>query len=558
MNFKSLFRAAPFAANVVACAAVLAVAAGPASGQSSAKVEAPRISEHIKVLASDAFEGRGPATPGEEKTIAYVSKAFASYGLEPGGPNGGWFQEVTLLRTQNVGPVAVSFHAGAWSRDLAYGTEIVVGTQQPVDHVTLTDAPLVFVGYGVHAPERGWDDYAGLDLHGKVAVVLVNDPDFEADLGGLFGGQAMTYYGRWTYKFEEAARQGAAGVIIVHETKPASYGWATVQGSWSAPQFDIVRDNPMAERTPLQGWMQRDVAVELFKRSGQDFEAMKKAAQHKGFRAVPLNASVSANFKVQADKTVTHNVLARLRGKTHPDETIIYGAHWDHLGRGVPDKTGDDIYNGAVDNASGVAGLLELGRVFASGPRPDRSILFIAYTSEEKGLLGSEFYAAHPVYPLATTVGGFNMDGLPVNGPSHNIQVTGWNLSTLQDDLQVAAKAQHRVLEPEARPGAGSYYRSDHFSFAKRGVPMLDAGSGDDLFKGGKAAGQAAGEDYVTHRYHQPKDEWQADWDLSGAVQDLTLWHDMGWALANSREWPQWKAGAEFKAIRDATASARQ
>ena len=537
-----------------------AVAAGAPSlaANAPAHVEAQRISDHIKVLASDAFEGRGPATPGEDKTIAYISKAFASYGLQPGGPNGSWFQDVTLLRTTNVGPVASSFHAGAWSRDLAYGTEIVIGTQQPVDHVTLANAPLVFVGYGVHAPERGWDDYAGLDLHGKVAVVLVNDPDYEADLGGLFGGKAMTYYGRWTYKFEEAARQGAAGVIIVHETGPASYGWATVQGSWSAPQFDIVRVDPMKERTPLQGWMQRPVAEELFKRAGMDFEAMKKAAQHKGFKAVPLNATFSADFKVEAQKTVTHNVLARLPGKGHPNETVIYGAHWDHLGRGVPDKTGDDIYNGAVDNASGSAGLLELARVFAAGPRPDRSILFIAYTSEEKGLLGSEYYAAHPIYPLETTVGGFNMDGLPVNGPSRDITVTGWGLSTIQDDLKKAAAAQGRTIEPEARPEAGSYYRSAHFSFAKRGVPMVDAGSGPDLVNGGREAGKKAAEDYVTNRYHQPKDEWRADWDLSGAVQDLTLWHDMGWALANSREWPEWTAGAEFKAIRDASAAARK
>ncbi len=548
MNFKSLF-----VGIATAAALVTAAAAAP-----PAHVEASRLSQHIKVLSSDAYEGRGPATPGEEKSIAYISRAFKAAGLKPGGPKGSWFQDVTLLRTERVGTPQSSFHAGAWSKDLAYGSEIVVGTQQPVDHVTLANAPLVFVGYGVHAPERGWDDYAGLDLHGKVAVVLVNDPDFEADLGGLFGGRAMTYYGRWTYKFEEAARQGAAGVLIVHEEKPAAYPWHTVEGSWSAPQFDIVRTDPMKERAPLQGWIQRPVAEALFKAAGQDFETLKHAAQQKGFKAVPLDATFSADFKVKAEKVVTHNVIGRLPGRKHPNETILYGAHWDHLGVGVADAKGDTIYNGAVDNASGVAGLIELARVFSAGPRPDRSIVFIAFTAEEKGLLGSEYYASHPAWPLATTVGGFNMDSLPVNGPARDINVTGWNQNAMQDELQRFATRQHRVLHGESRPEAGSYFRSDHFPFAKRGVPILDASSGQDLVKGGVEAGKAAGADYTAHRYHQPSDEWRADWDLSGAVQDLTLFHDLGLDLANSRRWPGWKQGSEFKAVRDASAAKRK
>ncbi|MBC6982246.1 M28 family metallopeptidase [Caulobacter sp. 17J80-11] len=544
--------------SLAVAAVLMASTATAALAASQPQIDAAKISEHVKVLSSDEFEGRGPATPGEEKAIAYIAKQFEAAGLQPGGPNGSWFQDVTLLRTQKTGPVTASVKAGAWSHDYVYGKEIVVGTQQPVDHITLKDAPLVFVGYGVHAPERGWDDYAGLDMHGKVAVVLVNDPDFEADLGGLFGGKAMTYYGRWTYKFEEAARQGAAGVIIVHETKPASYGWATVEGSWSAPQFDIVRADPMKERAPVQGWVQRDQAVELFKQAGLDFEALRTAAHTKGFKAVPMNASFSTDFAVQADKTVTHNVIARLVGKKRPGETIIYGAHWDHLGRGVADANGDDIYNGALDNASGTAGLLELGRVFAAGPRPDRSIVFIAYTAEEKGLLGSEFYAANPVYPLETTVAGFNMDGLPTNGPTKDVEVVGFGQSDLQDDLQRVAAKQHRVIVAESSPEAGHYYRSDHFPFAKRGVPMLYAGAGEDLVNGGKEAGKKASEEYNTKRYHQPDDEFNPNWDWSGAVQDLDMLRQIGMGLANTDRWSQWKAGSEFKPVRDKSEAARK
>jgi Zn-dependent M28 family amino/carboxypeptidase len=547
MSFKRFFLGA-----LLCGVAATAVAAAPAL------VDAKRLSDHIRILASDEYEGRGVATPAEQKTIDYIAKQFAAEGLEPGGANGSWFQDVALSRTQNDGPVTAGFKAGGWNRNLIQSTDLVIGTEQPVDHITLKDAPLVFVGYGVNAPERGWNDYAGLDMHGKIAVVLINDPDFEADLGGAFGGKAMTYYGRWTYKYEEAVRQGAAGVLIIHETKPASYGWATVNNSWSTARFDIVRADPMKERLPVQGWMQRDVASELFKNAGFDLDTLKAAAQKKGFKAVPLNATFSADFKVKSERITSHNVIAKLTGKTRPNETVIYGAHWDHLGMGAPDANGDKIFNGAVDNASGAAALLELGRVFGAAPRTDRTVVFIAYTAEEQGLLGSEYYGANPIYPLATTVAGYNIDGLPVVGASKDMEMVGYNQSAdLRADLIAAAKAQGRTVNAEAQPEAGHYYRSDHFSFAKRGVPMLYASSGEDLVRGGKAAGRAAADDYVAKRYHQPDDEWSADWDMSGAVQDMDLIYGLGRDLANSTRWPQWSADSEFKTIRDQTASAR-
>jgi Zn-dependent M28 family amino/carboxypeptidase len=550
---------AALAAVLLSGAAASAFAATAGGKAAVAKIDAKRLSEHDRVLSSDEFEGRGPATAGEQKAIDYIAKQFAaSKGLEPGGPNGSWFQDVTLYRFQKDGPVTMSFNINGQTRPVEYLTDAVVGTQQPVARQTLKDAPLVFVGYGVHAPERNWDDFKGVDLKGKVMVVLVNDPDFEDPSLNTFNGKAMTYYGRWTYKFEEAARQGAAGVLIVHETKPAAYGWNTVKNSWSAPQFDIVRADMMKAHPPVQGWIQRDLAVELFSKAGLDFEKLKVAARSRDFQPVELKGeSFSADFAVKADKIVSHNVIARLPGKTRPDESIVYGAHWDHLGVATPQADGDAIYNGALDNASGVAGLIELSRVFAAGPRPDRSVVFIAYTAEEKGLLGSEYYAANPVFPLEKTVAAFNMDGLNVNGPARNVTIVGWNQDDLQDDLIKAAKKQGRVVQAEEHPESGSFYRSDHFSFAKRGVPVLYSDSGEDLVKGGVAAGKAAGEDYVAKRYHQPDDEWNPNWDWSGAVQDVTLIYDIGRDLASSTRWPQWKDGSEFKAEREKSADVR-
>jgi Zn-dependent M28 family amino/carboxypeptidase len=553
---RSLF-AASFAAAAVSTLALSAVPPAP-------KIDAARLSQDVKVLSSDAFEGRGPATPGEVKTVGYIVAQMKAAGLKPGGDPDGhggrkWTQDVPLARFEVTGPVALSLTAGGTTRQLTQTQEVVVQTLLPVDHVTIKDAPLVFVGYGVEAPERNWDDYKGVDLHGKIAVVLINDPDYEADLSGRFDGKSMTYYGRWTYKFEEAARQGAVGMLIVHETAPASYGWATVKNSNGNAQFDIVRDDPAKAHALLQGWIQRDLAVDLFAKSGLDFEAQKKAAQSPDFHPVELKgATFSADYALNASHVVTHNVLGVLRGSKRPDETIIYTAHWDHLGVGAPDAKGDRIYNGAVDNGTGVAALLELARAFGKAPRPARSVVFMSVTAEEKGLLGSAYYAAHPLYPLAKTVANLNMDALGVSGRARDVSVSGDGNLTLQDELIAAVEAQGRTFTPDPTPERGSFFRSDHFSFANVGVPAISFHSGEDLVVGGQAAGRAAGDDYTAHRYHQPADEWSAAWDLSGQVQDLQLLYSLGRSLATSNTWPEWKTGSEFKSIRDQTAAERK
>jgi Zn-dependent M28 family amino/carboxypeptidase len=545
-------------ASALAAVLLLAPLAAPrAADQAAAGIDTHRLSEHIRVLSSDAFEGRGPATPGEDKAVAYIVDQFKALGLQPGGEAGGWTQAVTLNRFA-LGPVTASLKVGEATTTLTQGDQVVLGSRKPGQaKVSIKDAPLVFVGYGVRAPERQWDDYKGVDLHGKVAVVLVNDPDFDVPEGGRFGGKRMTYYGRWTYKFEELARQGALGVLVVHETAPAGYGWNVVRNSWSAPQFDIPRDPK--ERAVMEGWIQGDAAAALFKAAGLDFDAQKRAAQSPDFHPVTLaGASFSAAFDVAVQPVVTRNVIARLPGAKRPNETVLYGAHWDHLGVGVPDATGDRIYNGAADNASGVGGLLELARVFAAAPRTQRSVVFAAWTAEEKGLLGSEYYATHPLYPLAKTVAVMNMDTLPLFGPTHDVVITGAGEGTIEDEAAAIAAKQDRVLDPEPRPEAGGYYRSDHFSLALRGVPALAIGAGPDLVVGGKDAGRAAAQDYTLHRYHQPSDQWREDWDLAGAKQDLELLYALGRELADSTIWPQWKAGAEFKPIRDKSAKERR
>jgi Zn-dependent M28 family amino/carboxypeptidase len=521
-----------------------------------------RLSQHVKILSSDAFEGRGPATPGETKSVAYIVAQMKAAGLQPGGQMEGgrrsWTQDVPLLRAQIEGAPDVSLTVDGRRQPLRQGEDIAVrAAMTGQKHVTIADAPLVFVGYGVRAPERNWDDFKGVDLHGKIMVVLVNDPDFETGKGD-FGGKAMTYYGRWTYKYEEGARQGAAGVIVIHERDPASYGWATVKNSNTNTQFDIVRKDPRAAHAPMEAWIQRDNAVALFRASGLDFEAMKRAAQGRGFRPVPLKATLSADYGVDARIITSHNVVGRLPGKRRPEETVIYSAHWDHLGVGAPDARGDSIYNGAVDNATGIASLLELGRAFASGPRPDRSILFLAVTAEEKGLLGSEYYAANPLYPLAKTVGVINMDALGVSGPARNFSISGAAKLGLLDDLIAEGRRRGRAFMPEPHPEAGGFYRSDHFSFAKRGVPAISFESGNDLLSGGSERGEALAKAYTASRYHQPADEWSADWDLTGMARDLAMLHAVGLRLANSREWPNWSADSEFRAARDRTAALRR
>ncbi|KQX20221.1 MULTISPECIES: M28 family metallopeptidase [unclassified Sphingomonas] len=531
-----------------------------ASSMSSAPAfDVQRFSQDVKALSDDSFEGRAPATEGEKKTIAYIVGQMKAAGLKPGMPDGTWTQSVPLLKSDIVGAPKLALKMGdGASRALTQGEEIAVrAALTGQDKVDLASAPLVFVGYGVKAPERGWDDFKGADLKGKILVVLVNDPDFEGGEGD-FGGKTMTYYGRWTYKYEEGARQGAAGVLVVHEYAPASYGWPTVKNSNTNTMFDIVRADPKAEHVAVEGWIQRDLAVDLFKAAGLDFEAMKKAAQKKDFKPVALNATLDASYAVKAETITSYNVLGRLAGAKHPNETVIYSGHWDHLGVGQPDAKGDRIYNGARDNASGIAALLELGRAFAKAPRTDRSVLFLAVTAEEKGLLGSEYYAANPVYPLARTAGVINMDSIIGEGAARDFTISGVAKLGLLDLLVAEGRKLGRVYVPDPKTETGGFYRSDHFPMAKAGVPAVSFKGGIDLVDGGVARGQELGAIYTRDRYHQPADEWSADMNLSNVAPDLTLLYDTGRALADSRAWPDWAADAEFKAKRDETAAQRK
>jgi len=543
-------------------ASALTLAAVPLAAASMGPFSPQRLAEIDKTISADDYEGRGVNTPAETKTVNFIIDQFRSAGLQPGGDlvNGKrkWTQDVPLLQSELTGDPLVTVQTPAGSLRLTQSNEIAVRSpQNGQSQIRIENAPLLFVGYGVSAPERNWDDFKGQDVRGKVIVVLVNDPDFEGGEGN-FGGKAMTYYGRWTYKYEEAARRGAAGVMIVHETAPAAYGWNTVKNSNTNTQFDIVRQNPSASHTPFETWIQRDVAVQLFKNAGLDFDQAKQAAKRRDFRPIDLKSTVSATANAKVSTITSHNVVGLLPGKKYPDETVIYSAHWDHLGVGLPDAKGDKIYNGAVDNATGISALIEQGRAFARGPRPDRSIVFLAVTAEEKGLLGSEYYATHPLFPLAKTVGVLNTDSLGVWGPAKNFSISGTAKLDLLDDLIAAGKEQGRYFTTDPHPETGGFYRSDHFSFAKQGVPALSFGSGRDLATGGLARGEELAADYTSKRYHQPADEFNPQWDFSGMAQDANLLHIVGVRLANSREWPNWSQDSEFRAARDRSAAERQ
>jgi Zn-dependent M28 family amino/carboxypeptidase len=527
------------------------------------KISAARISQDTKTLGSDEFEGRGVATRAEIKTIDFIAKSLASASFAPAGDNGSWYQDVKLRHFKVVNP-NLTLNLNGKTKQLEIGKDITVSSRGAMGDVTFDKTPLIFVGYGIYAPERNWNDFKDengndIDVKGKIIVVLINDADYYQPELNTFKGKAMTYYGRWTYKFEEAARRGAAGCLIIHETGPASYGWETVKNSNRGEKLDIVRDDPSKASPKLESWISFEQAKEIFAASGQNLEALKIAARKKDFHAVPLNGiSLDGSFGMNNETVTSHNVVGIIKGKKRPDEYVLYTAHWDHLGIGLPDKSGDNIFNGALDNATGVASIIELARSFKTAPQPDRSIVMIGWTAEESGLLGSEYYATNPIYPLEKTVAGFNIDGINIVGRSKNLQITGIGQTTLEDDLVKYAKAQGRYITPEDKPESGGFYRSDHFPFAKRGVPFLTAESGVDLVKGGKAAGKKASEEYVSANYHQPNDEWSAKWDLSGAIEDLKIYFEMGYDLANSKKWPQFKPNSEFKAARDKTEALRK
>jgi Zn-dependent M28 family amino/carboxypeptidase len=542
---------------------MLAAAAAAAQAATPPKFNSQRLSQDVKTLSSDEFEGRGPDTAGETKTVNYLITQFKAAGLQPGGDMAGktrsWTQDVPLGRFEIKGPVEVSINDGKGAHKLTQGNEIAVrAAMNGAKLVDFANAPMVFAGYGVSAPERKWDDFKGQDLKGKLAIVLINDPDFETGQGD-FGGKAMTYYGRWSYKYEEMARRGALGTIIVHETAPASYGWATVKNSNTNVMYDIVRKEPAKAHAPMESWIQRDTAADLFKRAGLDFEQARKQAQSRDFKPVELKGlSMSAHYAVDAQVIKSKNVVARLDGSEHPEQYVIYSAHWDHLGVGLPDAKGDKIYNGAVDNATGTAALLELARAYAKQPRAKRSVVFLAVTAEEKGLLGSEYYASNPVYPLDQTAGVINMDALSPYGTTNNFTISGSAKLDLLDQLVTKAAKYKVSYAPDPKPEAGHFFRSDHFSFAKRGVPAISFGSGQDWVHGGVEAGKAMQETYVTNNYHQPSDQWKAEWTFDGMARDLDILYAVGRDLADSTGWPNWSKDSEFRAIRDQSAAKRK
>jgi Zn-dependent M28 family amino/carboxypeptidase len=527
--------------------ATLLLASTAANAQA---VSVDTMKEVTREISSDAYEGRAPATPAEAKTLAYIVQSFEKAGLKPGN-KGSWFQDVPLVEITPGEVPALRFTGGKAPVDLAYRKDMVVATYQVTPHVALKDSDVVFVGYGINAPERGWNDYAGVDVKGKTVVILVNDADWQSPgLEGPFGGRAMTYYGRWTYKYEEAARQGAAGAIIIHDTEPAAYGWNVVQSSWAGPLLEQDTPGDHMDQSRVIGWIQQDSAKALFASAGKDYAALVEAAKHKGFKAVPLGVKASVGWDNGIRRQASKNVVGILPGTARPDEVVLYSAHWDHLGR-CDAVNGDNICNGAIDNASGIGALVALAEAHAKAGPARRSIVFLAVTAEESGLLGSKFYAENPVYPLARTVGGVNMDALKVYPQVKDFVVTGAGKSELEDMVKPMLAAQGRVVRPEPTPEKGFYYRSDHFSFAKLGVPMLDGGAGEDLVEGGVEAGKAADEDYTAHRYHQPSDEYDPKWNWGAALQDVQLYYQMGRTLADGTAWPNWYPTAEFRAVRD-------
>lgn len=531
-------------------ALLIALLAAPAAAQDAPALSIDALKAMTETLASDEYEGRAPTTAGEEKTVAFLIERMKAAGLKPGN-KGEWTQDVPLveLTAGNVQPLTIS--GGKTPLSFAYRTDVVMGTYRVVPNVAVRDSEVVFVGYGINAPERGWNDYAGVDVKGKTVVILVNDPDWESTtLDGPFGGRAMTYYGRWTYKYEEAARQGAAAAIIVHDTEPAAYGWGVVQSSWTGPQLIQDPGDENLDESAVIGWIQLDAAKKLFASAGRDFAALALSARQKGFRAVPLGVRASTGFDLNIRRQASRNVIGILPGTAAPDEYVLYTAHWDHLGR-CDAVDGDDICNGALDNATGTAGLIELASAHAKAGASKRSLVFLAVTAEESGLLGSKYYAENPVYPLAQTVGGVNMDGLNIVGPARDFVVVGVGKSELEDLVRPIAEGSERVIRPEPSPEKGYYYRSDHFSFAKLGVPMLYAESGEDLIQGGPQAGAAAAADYVERRYHKPQDEYDPAWNWNGAVADLSIYYALGRQLAEGDAWPNWYPTAEFRAIRD-------
>ena len=534
---------------------------GQKSAVTSAQIDSVRLSETVRVLASDEFYGRAPGGPGEALTVNYLIERFTALGLDPAGEQGGWTQSVPLIHTQIVAPAdnapVLRLNTDGATRTLVQGTEVEFSSTRAVERAVIDDAPIVFVGHGAFAPERSWDDFGNIDLRGKLAVFLVNDPDFAAVAGeavaGRFGGKRMTYYGRWTYKFEEAARRGALAALVVHDDAGAGYGWKVAS---SSPGENYSIERPADSLAPLlQGWLHNDAARDLFALAGLSLEEQRQLARAEDFEAFELEGvTLSAALEIEMEVVQSQNVLARLKGSTRPEESILVSGHWDAYGVGEPDSQGRTVRPGANDDALGIAGVIELARVLSTGKSPERSVVFAAWTAEESGLLGSEAYASQPLFPLETTVANFTLDILQTAGLARDVIQVGEGQSELEQDLARAAALQGRTVTPENLPENGLFFRADHFSLARRGVPVLlimGIAGGADLVEGGRAAGDKWIADYTGNCYHQTCDAWSPEWDLRGAVQDIELFQSIITDLANSSRWPELLPSSEFKSIRD-------
>ncbi len=506
------------------------------------------FSRYFEKVASDEMQGRAPATEGEKRTVAYLETEFKRLGLTA-YQDGSYRQAVPVVQIDPVAVSSMALTGDKTAANLVYKTDMMAWSTRMVPEIKLENSEMVFAGYGIVAPEYNWNDYKDLDVKGKTVVVLVNDPGFATQDEKLFTGNAMTYYGRWTYKYEEAARQGAAMLLIVHETEAASYGWNVVAGT-SPIRFELADANKNMHKAQVEGWLSLDAAERLFAANGSSLKEMKAKALKPDFKAIPLNAKASISIKNNLREIDSNNVIGFIPGSKKPDEAVIYMAHWDHFGLDFS-RSDDKIFNGAQDNAGGIAGLLALAETFKQGPAPERSIAFVAVTAEERGLLGSRWYAEHPLFPVNKTVAGINMDIMNVYGPMRDVMVFGYGSSELEPILAKYAKAQNRYIAPEPTPQDGFYYRSDHFNLAKKGVPMLYARGGIDSVANGKDWGLQQRKNYVTDYYHKVNDEFDPNWDLRGSQQDLFLFYQVGLEVANSQNWPNWLPGKEFKAIRD-------
>ena len=528
-------------------------AISPDTSVKPAIASAADIGRRIEKLASDEFEGRAPGTPGGQAASQYIADEMKAAGLAPMGENGTYFQPVELTAQTVLPSSSMEIVKGETQVIDGNSTENAVFWTKRLDKsVEIKDSDLVFVGYGVTAPEFGWNDYAGLDVKGKTVVMLVNDPGFATKDENLFKGNAMTYYGRWTYKYEEAARQGAAAAIIIHETAPASYGWDVVSGSWTGEQYDLVRPDRGASRAALEGWISYEQAENLFNSVDLNLNTLKSAAAVQGFAAVTLpEVTLNATIDQDVKTTTSRNVAGGITGTKYPDEYVLYMAHWDHLGKNDAIEGPDKIYNGAVDNATGTSAILEIGEAFVQQGAPERSAIFVAVTAEESGLLGSAYYAEDPLVPLEKTVAGVNIDGIQPIGRTKDMKIIGFGASELEDRLKAVLDPRDMYVVPDDKPEAGYYYRSDHISLAKKGVPMLYSNVGNDHITNGLTYGEDFSKEYRENRYHKPADEYDNSWDLSGIEQSAEIFFELGYGIANSRDWPNWYEGTEFRALRD-------